>query len=74
MQVGIVPHRSGVIDGRLECTFSRIITVLPGEENSDFNLDASYYIIIGTGKRPGIKYPVIWLTTINALIYMKPIC
>ena len=32
-----------------------MITVLPGEEDSDFDLDASYYIIIGTGGNPGIN-------------------
>ena len=46
-------HSSGVMDGRIECTFSRIIEVLPGEEISDFNLDNSYYIIIGTGEQQG---------------------
>ena len=30
-----------------------MITVLPGEEGSDFDLDASYYVIIGTGGNPG---------------------
>ena len=54
MQRGIVGHSFGIADGRLECTFSRIIPVLPGEEDSDFNLNASYYIIIGTGENPGM--------------------
>jgi len=66
----MVSHKAEVVDGRLECTFSRIITVLPGEEKCDFNLNASYYIIIGTGEKPGIKYPVIWIKTINAQIYI----
>lgn len=53
--MGIVPHSFGIVNGRLECTFSRLIAVVPGDENSDFNLDASYYIIIGTGDDPGNK-------------------
>ena len=53
MQLGLVPHSFGIVNGRLECTFSRVISVLLGEENSDFNLDAPYYIIIGTGENPG---------------------
>jgi len=54
MQRGIIPHFFGIVNGRLECAFSRIISVLPGEENGDFNLNASYYIIIGTGENPGM--------------------
>jgi len=54
--VGIIPHSTEVVDGRIECTFSRIIPVLPGEEDSDFNLDNSYYIIIGTGEQQGIYF------------------
>ena len=44
-----------MVDDRIECTFSRIISVLPGEETSDFNLDNSYYIIIGTGEQQGTR-------------------
>ena len=54
--MGIIPHSTGVINGRIECTFSRIISVLPGEENSDFNLDNFYYIIIGTGEQQGTHF------------------
>ena len=34
--------------------FSRVILVVPGEEDSDLNLDASYYIMVGTGENPGV--------------------
>ena len=37
----------------MECTFSRTISVIQGDENSDFNLDNSYYIMIGTGGQQG---------------------
>ena len=53
MQVEIIAHTTEIINGRLECMFSRVISVIPGEENSDLNLDASYYIIVGTGENPG---------------------
>ena len=55
-----------MVDGRIECTFSRIISVLPREETSDFNLDNPYYIIIGTGEQQGthemetIKFGVLF--------------
>ena len=51
--MGIIPHSTGVINGRIECTFSRTILVVSGEESSDFNLDNPYYIIIGTGEQQG---------------------
>ena len=53
LQVGIVPHLFGIVNGRLQCVFSRVISVIPGEEGSDLDLNASYYIIIGTGATPG---------------------
>ena len=52
-QIGIIPHAFWVVDARIQCTFSRLIGVVPGDENSDFNLNASYYIIIGTGGNTG---------------------
>ena len=52
--MGIIPHRTGVVNGRIECTFSRVISVVSEEEGSDFNLDNPYYIIIGTGEQQGI--------------------
>ena len=59
MQRGIIGHSFGIVNGRLECTFSRVIPLSPDEEGSDFNLDASYYIIIGTGEDPGIFSVII---------------
>ena len=55
-----------MFNGRLECTFSRLISVVSGDENSDFDLDASYYIIIGTGENPGNKSH----TTITIYVYI----
>ena len=52
--MGIIPHSTGVVNGRIECTFSRVISVVLGEEGSDFNLDNPYYIIIGTGEQQGM--------------------
>ena len=46
-------HGGGIIDARITCTFSRLISVLPRSEASDLNLDNSYYIIIGKGNFPG---------------------
>ena len=57
--MGIIPHSTGVVNGRIECTFSRVISVLSGEESSDFNLDNPYYIIIGTGEQQGIYFGVL---------------
>lgn len=54
--LGIILHSSGVVDGRMECTFSRTISVIQGDENSDFNLDNSYYIMIGTGGQQGAPF------------------
>ena len=54
--MGIITHTAGLVDGRLECSFSRVISVIPGEEGSDLNLDASYYIMIGTGESSGTTY------------------
>ena len=52
--MGIILHNAGVINGRIECTFSRMISVVSeAEEGSDFNLDNPYYIIIGTGEKQG---------------------
>jgi len=45
-----VLHTGGIIDARITCTFSR---VLNGSEQSDLNLNRSYYIMIGTGNFPG---------------------
>ena len=52
-QVGIIPHKTEVVDGRIECTFSRIISIVTGEETCDHNLNNSYYIIIGKGEKQG---------------------
>ena len=53
-QVGIILHNSGVIHGRIHCTFSRVISVLPVEEGSDLNLNNSYTMFAATGARQGI--------------------
>ncbi|XP_065905952.1 putative ferric-chelate reductase 1 [Dysidea avara] len=45
----IVLHEGIVDDGRIKCTFSRVVSVLPGSETLDLNLNSSHYIMIGTG-------------------------
>ena len=46
-------HEGIVDDGRIKCTFSRVVSVLPGSETLDLNLNSSHYIMIGTGL-PGV--------------------
>ena len=48
-------HDSELTDGRLRCTFSRLISVLSEQNGTDLNLNRSYYIMIGMGDNPG-KY------------------
>ncbi|XP_065905954.1 ferric-chelate reductase 1-like [Dysidea avara] len=50
---GIVLHNGSIVDARITCIFSRVISVLPESEASDLNLDNSYYIMIGIGEFPG---------------------
>ena len=52
-QDGIVLHNGSIVDARITCIFSRVISVLPESEASDLNLDNSYYIMIGIGEFPG---------------------
>ncbi|XP_065905953.1 uncharacterized protein [Dysidea avara] len=49
----IVLHNGSIVDARITCIFSRVISVLPESEASDLNLNNSYYIIIGIGEFPG---------------------
>ena len=53
-QAGIVLHSSGVVNDRLHCIFSCVITVLPGEEDSDLKLDKSYNIFVAIGEQQGV--------------------
>jgi len=48
-----VLHEGTVTNGRIKCIFSRVVSVIPGSEASDLNLNNSYYIMIGTGLFPG---------------------
>ena len=47
-------HEGRVDNGRINCTFSRVVSVLRGSEDSDLNLDSSHYIMIGTGLSLGV--------------------
>ena len=47
-----------------------MITVLPEEEDSDFDLDAPYYIIIGTGENPGTNLIIQLVQQHNLILYL----